>query len=146
MTLHVDVITPEKLALSDEVDFIAAPATDGEVGILPHHTPLLTRLGVGELRLKKGEQVRFLAVSGGFMEVQTGSRVAVFAETAELAEEIDEERARQAAERAKTKIQQQRGMTDVELIEAEASLDRALLRLKLAQVRRSSSPNQPPLH
>jgi len=140
MTLHVDVITPEKLALSDEVDFVAAPASDGEIGILPHHAPLLTKLGVGELRLRKGNEVRRLALAGGFLEVQQGSRVAIFAETAELAEEIDAERAAHELEQAKTKLKQGR---EIDLAAAEASLSRALVRLKLANISKHRRPPSP---
>src|SRR5258706_2916782 len=134
MSLHVDVITPEKLSLSEEVDFIAAPAVDGEIGILPHHAPLLTKLGVGELRLKKGSEINHLAVSGGFLEVQLGSRVSIFAETAELSHEIDLERARLALERAQAKLKDPLHLQDLDLKEAEASLSRALLRLKVGKI------------
>ncbi len=135
MTLHVDVITPEKLAFSDDVDFLSAPAIDGEVGILPHHAPLLTKLGAGELRLKKGNEVHYLALSGGFLEVQHGSRVEIFAETAEMAESIDAERARQAVERAKAELKKS-NLTDVQMVDIEAALERATTRLRVAQVRR----------
>ena len=86
MPITVEVITPEKVAYRDEVDEIIAPASDGSVGILPHHAPLLTTLGVGELQLRKGGDTAVLAVAGGFMEVRPGSQVAIFAETAEMAQ------------------------------------------------------------
>lgn len=135
MTLHVDVITPEKLTFSDDVDFVAAPTENGEIGILPHHAPLLTKLGIGELRLKKGNEVTFLALSGGFLEVQQGSRVEVFAETAEMADEINEERARQAAERVKAELKKP-NLSDVQMVDLEAALDRAIVRLKISKTRR----------
>ncbi len=135
MPIKVDVITPERLAFSDVVDFIAAPGVDGEIGILPHHAPLLSRLGVGELRLKKGNETNHLAISGGFLEVQLGSHVSIFAETAELSHEIDSERARLAAERAQGQLKQGSQLKDIDLAQAEASLNRALLRLKVAKLR-----------
>lgn len=135
MSIHVDIITPEKLALSDEVDFIAAPAFDGEIGILPGHTPLLTKLGVGELRLKKGEDVQYFAVSGGFLEVHKENYVQVFAETAEMADEIDVERAALAAEKAKSKLEVAKTLTPEELAQVEMVLSRAMVRLKVAQTR-----------
>lgn len=138
--IKVDVITPEKLAISEEVDFIAAPASDGEVGILPGHAPLLTKLGIGELRLKKGNDIKFIAVAGGFLEVQSGDRVAIFAETAELSEEINEERARLAAERAKQHIKELKDPSQLNLLEAEAALNRAIIRLKVAQVKKVKAP------
>mgnify|MGYP000518595135 CR=1 FL=1 len=60
MTLHIDLITPARQVLSDAIDSLVAPAVDGEIGILPHHTPLLAQLGLGELRLKKGNNVTFV--------------------------------------------------------------------------------------
>lgn len=138
MNIHVDVITPEKQSFSDDVDFIAAPAAEGEVGILPHHAPLLTKLTAGVLRLKKGGSVRTFALSGGFLEVQQGSRVEVFAETAEMAEEIDSERARLAAERAKSDLKKSH-LSDIQLIELEAALNRALVRMKVSQLQRGRS-------
>lgn len=146
MTIHVDIITPERQALSEEVDYIAAPAVDGEIGILPGHAPLLTRLGPGALRFRKGQQERYLAVSGGFLEVQQGSRVSVFAETAEFAEDIDVERARMAAEKAKTKIEQAKDLTGPELAALEASLGRAILRMKIGQGRWRKQPPMPSAH
>lgn len=143
MPLHVDLITPEKQAFSDDVDFIAAPGADGEIGILPHHAPLLARLGVGELRLRKGDEIRYFALTGGFLQVQEGSRVSVFAETAELAQEIDTERAAQAAERAKN-ILRKPGEPDLNLLEAEMALNRALLRLKVSRLRGGSSKTPQP--
>lgn len=136
--IHVELITPERLALSENVDFIAAPAANGEVGILPHHAPLLAQLTNGVLRLVAGGSTQYFAVSGGFLEVQTGSRVSIFAETAEFAEDIDIERARLAAERAKEKIHET-DLTGKELAAVEAALTRALLRLKVADIRRQRS-------
>lgn len=136
MSITVDVITPEKVAFSDTVDFIAAPASDGEIGILPGHAPLLTRLALGELRLKKGSDVRYLAVTGGFLEVQSGSRVSIFAETAEMASDIDVERERLAAERAKTDMRNAADLESLDYAAAEAALQRAMVRMKIAQSRR----------
>ncbi|OVE76458.1 ATP synthase F1 subunit epsilon [bacterium F11] len=143
MPLHIDVITPEKLSLSEEVDFVAAPALDGEIGILPGHTPLLTQLGVGILRLVRGNQVNSFAISGGFLKVQSGNHVSVFAETAEMAGEINVERAKLAAEQAETHIKEAKGLTAEEFAKLQAELSKALLRLKLGGSRRSK-PKSPP--
>ncbi len=144
MTIEVELVTPERLVFKDQVDSIVAPAFDGEVGILPHHAPLLTRLGVGELRLKKGSEIHYVALTGGFMEVQKGSRVSIFAETAEFASEIDIERAKQAAEKVKTKLVQARDLTAMELAQLEAALSRALLRMNIVQNRwRKAPPSKP---
>lgn len=143
--IHVELVTPEKQVFSDDVDFIAAPTPKGEIGILPHHAPLLTQLAFGEIRLKKGDTVRHLAVSGGFLEVQHGSKVSVFAETAEFAEDIDVERAKLAVERAKSKLTgPSADLTGAELAQVEASLNRAILRMKIGQSRwRKQPPAQP---
>lgn len=138
MPIHVDLITPERQVYSDDVDFIAAPAADGEIGILPNHAPLLAQLGIGELRLKKGNNVSHIAVTGGFLEVQKGSQVSIFAETAELAEEIDLERARLAVERAKSQLKAESQTDKIDFAAAEAALSRAILRMKIAENRRKA--------
>jgi len=136
MKIRVNVTTPEKLAFSDDVDFLAVPAADGEIGILPNHAPLLTKLGVGELRLKKGEETQFLALEGGFLEVRQGNQVDIFAETADMAEEIDEEKERLEAERIKYELQNPAHNEEFDYDKAEVDLKRALLKLKVAQYRR----------
>ena len=143
MSIHVELITPEKLAFSADVDFVAAPTPRGEIGILPRHAPLLTRLTHGELRLKKGDEIQYVAVAGGFLEVQRGSKVAIFAETAEFAGEIDVERAKQAAEKAKAVLAQSHDLTGEELAKVEAALARAVLRMKIGESRwRKLPPSQ----
>lgn len=147
MPLHVELVTPEKLALKEELDFVAAPTTEGEIGILPRHAPLLAKLNAGPLRLKKGEEVRVLAVTGGFLEVSENSKVAIFAETAEFAEDIDIERARLAAERAKTHLKEPSAdLTAEELGKVEAALSRALLRIKIAETGWRKAPRAPGQH
>ena len=136
MSLHVEVITPEKKVLSEDVDFIASPAVDGEVGILPGHAPLLARLGMGVMRFKKGDKTEYLALTGGFLEVRSHSHVSIFAETAEMSGEIDFERAKIAAERAKFEMRKIKGSEGLELEKIEADLKRAMLRVKVAEVRR----------
>ena len=102
MPLHLEIVTPERLAYSDDVDSVQLPGSEGELGILPHHAPLLATLGAGELRIRKGGQEESFAVFGGFVQVRP-DKVIVMAETADLASEIDLETAREArreAERA----------------------------------------------
>ena len=98
--IAVDILTPDRRVLQAQADSVVVPATDGELGILSHHTPLVAQLQPGEIRLRTGNDLKYFAVSGGFVEVQN-NHVVVLAETAEMAHEIDVERARQAAERAK---------------------------------------------
>ena len=138
MTITVDIMTPERLVVQCQAESIVVPAADGELGILPHHAPLLAQLQPGEIRLHRGSDTELFAVSGGFVEVEN-NKVSIFAETAEMAHEIDVERARQAAERAKAEMKVAR--TDIDLAEAEGALRRALVRLRLAEdLRRGQKP------
>src|SRR5438309_8638068 len=99
MPLHLEVITPERKVDEDAVDMVVAAATDGYVGILPHHAPLFTTLGPGEFKLKRGGIEEVLAVFGGFMDVRA-DRVVVLTDAAEHAEEIDATRAEEARDSA----------------------------------------------
>jgi F-type H+-transporting ATPase subunit epsilon len=126
MSLSVQIMTPERFVLQREADSVIVPATDGELGILPRHTPLLAQLQPGEIRMRKGNELQLFAISGGFVEVRN-DRVSIFAETAEMAQEIDAERARQAAEQAKAALRTAKA--DLDIAQAEAALRRALARL-----------------
>jgi F-type H+-transporting ATPase subunit epsilon len=131
--MHLEIVTAERVVLSDEVDQVNAPTKDGRVGILPRHMPLLTILDVGELDIIKDGVSTPFAISGGFMEVLS-HRVTILADTAERADEIDEARAEEARRRAEERITQRRG--DQEMAIAEAELRRALIRLKVAQLKK----------
>ena len=124
--ITVDILTPERNVLQTQADSVVVPASDGELGILSHHAPLVAQLQPGEIRLRTGNETQLFAVSGGFVEVQN-NHVVVMGETAEMANEIDVERARQAAERAKAALRSPAG--EVDLAQAEAALRRALVRL-----------------
>jgi F-type H+-transporting ATPase subunit epsilon len=97
--IQLEIVTPEKRVVADEVDEVVMPGTLGYLGVLPGHAPLLTGLDIGEVTLRNGSEKRYLAVSGGFAEV-TRDRVSILADTCEPAEEIDLERAQQAKQRA----------------------------------------------
>jgi F-type H+-transporting ATPase subunit epsilon len=129
-TIAVDIMTPERLVMQTQADSVVVPAVDGELGILPHHAPLLAQLEPGQIRLRKGNELELFAVSGGFVEVEN-NHIAIFAETAEMAHEIDAERARQAAEKAKA--QMKAALTDHDLAEAEGALRRAMARLRVTE-------------
>jgi F-type H+-transporting ATPase subunit epsilon len=134
MPLRLEVITPERVVYTDDVDMVIAPATDGYVGILPHHAPLLTTLGPGEFRVKKGGTEEVLAVFGGFMDVR-GDRVVVLTEDAEHAEEIDAKQAQDARDRAQQALQAG-PMSAADEARARASLQRALVRIRVSERRR----------
>ena len=140
--LDLQIITPDKLVLTDRVDFLVAPAVDGEVGILPGHTPLLSRLGEGELRLTKNDKIQYFAIHGGFLKVIQGNKVSVFAETAELSEEIDLERAKLAEERTKSELKGTQNLTPEKLAELEMALGRARLRVKIGSIRKKKAPRK----
>ncbi len=128
-TQRLDIVTPEKVVFSEEVDFVVAPGVDGELGFLPEHAPLVSALKIGELRVQQGGKDFKFAVSGGFVEVKN-SRVVVLADAAERADEIDVERAQAAKERAEQRLSAQSG--DIDVVRAELALKRALTRIKVA--------------
>jgi F-type H+-transporting ATPase subunit epsilon len=133
MPLHLEIVTAERLVLSDDVDQVNAPTKDGRIGILPRHMPLLTVLTEGELSIIKGGQRSEFAVYGGFMEVLP-DRVTILADACDRSDEIDLERAEEARKRAEERISQRK--SDQEMALAEADLRRALLQIKMAKARR----------
>jgi F-type H+-transporting ATPase subunit epsilon len=136
--LRLEIVTPERAVYADDVDMVIAPASEGYVGILPHHAPLLTSLGPGEFRVKKGGTEETLAVFGGFMDVR-GDRVIVLTEAAEPAEDIDIQRAQEARESAQ-KALQAGPPSAAEEARARAALQRALVRIRVGERRRRRNP------
>lgn len=129
-TQRLDIVTPEKVVFSEEIDFVVAPGADGELGILPEHAPLVTALKVGTLRVQQGGKFFKVAVSGGFMEVKN-SRIVVLADTAERADQIDVERAKAAKERAEQRLNSKN--SEIDIHRAEISLHKAINRIKAAE-------------
>ena len=138
MTLHLEVVTPERLVFSDEVDRVQVPGSDGELGILPHHAPLIATLGSGELRIIKGSTEESIAVIGGFVQVRP-DKVVIMAESADLAAEIDLERAQQARRDAEKALEGAPGGVP-DLSAARAELQRALLHIRVAERRHREGP------
>lgn len=133
MPIHLEIVTAERTVMSDDVDQINAPGAAGRMGVLPRHEPLLTSLVPGELTIiKNGERTPF-AISGGFMEVLP-DRVTILADTAERGDEIDEERAEAARRRAEELLRER--SSEREMILAEAQLRRAMIRIRVARLRR----------
>ena len=128
--LKLDIVSAERLVYSDDVDMVIAPGTEGQLGILPNHAPLMTMLEPGELLIKQGDSEFCMVVSGGFMEVRP-DQVTVLADTAERAEEIDVSRAEEARRRAAEKLEHP--ATGINLEQAETALRRSLARLKAAE-------------
>ncbi|HUQ41448.1 MAG TPA: F0F1 ATP synthase subunit epsilon [Candidatus Limnocylindrales bacterium] len=134
MPIHLEVITPERKVYEDDVDMVIAPGSEGYLGILPRHAPLLTALGPGEFRVKKGGIEEVLAVFGGFMDVRA-DRVVVLTEAAEPAEEIDAQRAQAARQRAQ-EVLQAGSLSAADEARARVSLQRALVRIRVSERRR----------
>ena len=133
MPLTLEIITGERLLLRrEDVDEVIAPGSLGELGILPHHAPLITSLQPGELRVKRGGEEDDFFISGGFLEVHT-DQVTVLADAAERDSEIDLERAEAARQRASERLDQ---AIDADRARAQASLSRSLARLKVIERRR----------
>lgn len=132
--LLLTIVTPEKTVFAAHpADFVAIPALEGEVGVLPGHTAMVVQLREGILRYFSGQEKNAFAVLSGFAQV-SGDKVLVLAEAAELATEINEERARQAWRKAKDIITMKGDQMDLD--EAQAALKRAAVRMKLAEFRR----------
>ncbi len=129
-TIKLEVVTPERLLVSEDVDEIIAPGYEGEFGVLPEHTQFLAILAIGILRYRKGAEIRKMAVGGGFAEVLP-DRVVVMADVAEKAEEIDVERARRAHARAEEALKAL-SMDDATYEKAHAALQRAIVRMAAA--------------
>ena len=129
-TFQLEIVTPERLLVSDAAEEMQIPGKNGYLGILPQHAPLITELGVGEISYRKGAQTQHLAVAWGFAEVLP-DKVTILAEVAEKAEEIDVERARRAKERAEERLK--KTGQDVDYTRAEIDLERAITRLRVAE-------------
>ena len=140
MPLHLEIVTPERLAYKDDVDAVFCPGIEGELGVLPHHAPLLSTLGIGELRIRKGDVEEFFAIAGGFLQVRP-DKVVVMAELADLSSEIDLEAAEEARREAERAIQQ--GFEEpADLARARAAMERALLRIRVADRRHREGPRR----
>ena len=142
VSLTLEIVTPERLAYSDEVDAVTLPGIEGELGVLPHHAPLVSMLGVGELRIRKGGAEESFAIVGGFLQVRP-DKVVVMAETADMASEIDLERAQEARREAERALES--GFPEgTDLAAARAALQQALLRIRVAERRHREGPRHRP--
>jgi F-type H+-transporting ATPase subunit epsilon len=139
MPLLLEIVTPERLAYSDTVDAVNLPGIEGELGVLPHHAPLVSMLGVGELRIRKGGVEEAFAIVGGFLQVRP-DKVVVMAETADMASEIDLETAQEARRAAEQALEGGARTDAVDLSAARAALQHALLRIRVAERRHREGP------
>ena len=134
MTLRLEVVSPDGRIFTDDVDMVVVPGIEGELGILPHHTPLVTALGTGELRIRQAGAVQYMLISGGFLEVRP-DKVVVLAFVAEHSDDID----LAAATEARRQAEAEAGSIHdpVDLARVRAALQTALLRERIA-TRRSN--------
>ena len=129
--IRLEIVTPEKAVVNEDVQIVMAPGTLGEFGVLIHHTPFMTTLKTGTLRFTDAEgQERYVFVSGGFAEALP-DRVTVLAESAEKRRNIDLDRAKSALDRAQQRLAREDEDT-VDIDRAQAAIERALYRIKLA--------------
>ena len=128
------------MAYSDTVDSVVLPGSEGELGVLPHHAPLVSTLGVGELRIRKGGAEESFAIVGGFLQVRP-DKVVVMAETADMASEIDLEKAQEARREAERALEI-RLHEGADLSAARAALQQALLRIRVAERRHREGPRR----
>ena len=135
--LQVELVTAEGRVLSQPADFVVAPGIAGDLGVLPRHIPLLTPLRTGEVMVRNEGHEEFLFVAGGFIEILP-DRVTILADAAERAENIDEARADEARRRAQELLAQ-----DETNAEASAALERAVFRIRVAEVRRRRRERPP---
>jgi F-type H+-transporting ATPase subunit epsilon len=132
--LTLEIVTPDRALLRDEVDEVVVPGSEGEFGVLPGHTPLLSTLKVGELWYRQGQEKHYLAIAFGFVEVLP-DRVTVLAQVGERAQEIDVQRAERAKQRAEQRLAQaqpQLTQVDFDIERARIALMKSLLRLQVA--------------
>jgi F-type H+-transporting ATPase subunit epsilon len=129
----LEIVTPERMVFSEEVDSVTLPGSEGELGVLPHHAPLVSTLGIGELKIRRGGEEELFAIAGGFLQVRP-DKVVVMAETADMASEIDLEKAQQARADAEKALES--GFEEgADLAAARAALQQALLRIRVGERR-----------
>jgi F-type H+-transporting ATPase subunit epsilon len=127
--LYLEVVTPERVLVSQEVDAVIAPGTEGEFGVLPGHVLFLSGIVPGELRYTSGSAESSMVVTTGFAEV-SNDKVSVLVDAAEKPSEIDRERARRAIERARARLAKERDSKDIDFTRAELALKRAIARVR----------------
>ncbi len=127
-TLILDIVTPERSLLTEEIQSLVVPATEGYMGILPNHAPIISGLKPGVIRYRQDGKKNFLSLSGGFMEI-SHNKITILADAAEKPEEIDEKRALAAKQRAQQRLKERPAGVDV--ARAEMALMRAIARLRV---------------
>jgi F-type H+-transporting ATPase subunit epsilon len=136
-TFRLEIVTAERMIFSDDVSAVLAWGVEGQLGILPHHAPLMTMLQPGDLMIRKDKEEEYLAISGGFLEIRP-DKVIILADACERVDEIDIARAEEAKRRAQETMKA--GPLTADAAAAEAALRRSLARLKVAEKKRRQPP------
>ncbi len=131
--LLLEIVTPQGLIFSQEVDEVTAAGTDGEFGVLPGHVPFVTTLKIGMLACKVGSETKIFFVNWGYAEIGP-EKVLILADSAERSDEIDVERAKAAMKRAEERLQK---AADIDFARAESAVERAVTRIQIADLRRA---------
>jgi len=143
-SIELEIVTPDRLLVKEQVDEVQIPGSEGYFGVLPGHTPLLAALAVGEMWYRKGQEVTYLSLAFGFCEVLP-DRVTILAQLAERADEIDVKRAEEARRRAEERL---RNASDVDYERARTALTKSLMRLQVSSrsqfAGRVGKPRMPP--
>src|SRR4030043_513904 len=137
-TFKLEIVTAERLVFSEDIDALVAWGVEGQLGILPHHAPLMTMLQPGDLMIRKNKEEEYLAISGGFLEVRP-DKVIILADACERIDEIDIARAEEAKKRAQETLKTAAPLT-IDTGPAEAALRRSLARIKVAERKRRRPP------
>jgi F-type H+-transporting ATPase subunit epsilon len=137
-TFKLEIVTAERMIFSNDVSAVIAWGVEGQLGILPHHAPLMTMLQPGDLMIRKDKEEEYVAISGGFLEVRP-DKVIILADACERVDEIDIARAEEAKKRAQETLKTAAPLT-IDTAAAEAALRRSLARLKVAEKKRRQPP------
>ena len=132
-TIHFKIATPEKIVYENDVLQISIPTSTGEITVLPHHSPLVSIVQAGELKIVDGNGEQILAVAGGFLEVKANNEIIILADNAERVENIDIERAEAARKRAEEQMNALKGQEDVDYAKLQAIIDREMNLVKVGK-------------
>jgi F-type H+-transporting ATPase subunit epsilon len=130
--LSIQIVTPERIVFEGEADSVSVMTEEGEITILPNHIPLVSLLRAGEMRLKNGGEESLMAVSTGVLEVRTGSKIIILADTAERSDELELQKIEEAKQLAEARLKEAREKNDVSYADAAAHLERELARYRVA--------------
>lgn len=133
--MHLEIITPEKSVFNEEIDEVLVPTDKGQIGILPHHINLVTKLIQGEIIIKTKSKEKSVAVTGGFLEVANG-KITILSDYAKHVDDIDIGKAQDARKRAEEVLKKRREINEQDMMKAQAELRRAILELHVAQRKR----------